>query len=237
MLQKIETIYEAKELDKIKIKEGCWEHLRVGVYSYERSYDETKKAYIKLQDTEKQVGEYIRNYPSLRDTFFPFKKSDKWYALYSREYMYTRLMSLPDCEDIGGEDKSNTEYQDHFCPSEFYIPKGSVRRGKEAEGQAVSEKGLKMVYADTGFIHGCVWGGPYRVAAVDLSKVEVGIIKRDFRFGYVQIPDHLTLRACIDFNPYLDLLSEEEYNKAEVNICVPITFDSISGKILEKGFC
>lgn len=98
--------YTVKILEDIKTKPGCWNYQKVGVF-----------------DNENHIGEYTRNYSGHAEkTFYPFESKGKWYALYSKHYMYTRLMSLPDCGDLGGEDKDNTEYKNHFCPVEYFVP-------------------------------------------------------------------------------------------------------------------
>ena len=67
------------------------------------------------------IGEYLRNYSSFgNETFYPFKRGDQWYALYSTEYTATRVMKLHDdrIEDWCGETGSSYG----FCPVEFYVP-------------------------------------------------------------------------------------------------------------------
>lgn len=96
-----EPVYTALVVGEISNGKGYWNHIRVGVFR-----------------GAEQVGEYTRNYGSLLSTFFPFEREGKWYALYSPDYTATRVMSLPDCKDIGGEE-SNAH---GFCPAEFYVP-------------------------------------------------------------------------------------------------------------------
>src|SRR5262249_51950383 len=67
---------------------------------------------------EEQIGEYTRNYTTLFRTFFPFLVGEKTFALYSPHYHTTRVMALPSCEDVGGEESS----QSSFCPVDFYVP-------------------------------------------------------------------------------------------------------------------
>ncbi len=101
-----ELKYTAKNIKEIEIKPGCWKHSLIGIFK-----------------DNLQIGEYERNYPSLGETtFYPFLLNGKEYALYSKHYMYTRIMSLPNCKDLFGEDDSNTEYKNHFCPAEYYVP-------------------------------------------------------------------------------------------------------------------
>lgn len=69
-------------------------------------------------DREELVGEYVRGLPGLGSTFHPFRAEDQELALYSPDYTTTRLMRLPSCEDIGGEEPNSWG----FCPVEYYVP-------------------------------------------------------------------------------------------------------------------
>ena len=93
----IKCPFSVKLLEKVEIKKGCWKVSKVGIF----------------QD-DKQIGEYVRNYESyIEATFCPFLQDGKWYALYSPNYTVTRLMSLPDCKDLGGEEHNTWG----FCPT------------------------------------------------------------------------------------------------------------------------
>lgn len=99
--------YSARVLEKVETKPGCWNYNKIGIFH-----------------NDQQIGEYIFNYLSWKESlFYPFKKDEKWFALYSKHYMYTRVMSLPDCVDLGGEDAANTPYAEHFCPTGYFVPK------------------------------------------------------------------------------------------------------------------
>lgn len=155
---------------------------------------DTLKVYI-LDGDGKELGSYDRNYPSFFDTFCPFMKNGKEYALYSRDYTSTRVMSLPDCEDIGGEERDTFG----FCPIEFLVPScDKFHIPKEFE-------------SSMGFVAGCGWGDDtsWKVQLLDLSKVEEGIIKRDGnRLGYIELCSNDKLEDAIaDIEVYYD---EEE---------------------------
>lgn len=169
---------------------GSWNVLEVGVFGKKES------------DVWEKVGEYGRNYHSLMDTFYPFKQKDKWYALYSKDYTSTRVMSLPDCKDLGGEKSDSFG----FCPVEYYVPwdpesdeeaesivawEDIYRKDKEWEGETR--------LGTFGFVSGCVWGddSSWKIEYLDLSQVEKGIIVRDDRFGYQELPRKLSLKQCI----------------------------------------
>ena len=162
-------MYTAQVLESKEITPGCWNVLRVGVFD----------------ENGNQVGEYERNYHNLYETFFPFKKGDKWYALYSRDYTSTRVMSLPDCKDLGGEERDTWG----FCPVEYYVPY------EEHEGEFDTFE----AHPEMGLVAGCVWGDDcsWKIQYLDLSKVEEGIIKRDNRFGYIELPSDMKLKDAV----------------------------------------
>lgn len=189
----------------IKTGQGTWDVLEVTVSKL-------------VGDVREKVGSYKRNYPDLFSSFFPFVHEGKEYALYSPSYMFTRVMELPSCADIGGEDQTNVKSELHFCPVEFYIPcYRKITFPKIVEGEKL-ESWLKgddcfnkeyddgknilgpVQYCDFGFVAGCVWGDDtsWKIQFLDLSEVEKGIIKRDARFGYVQLPNNLNLKQAID---------------------------------------
>ncbi|MGH8446363.1 MAG: hypothetical protein ACREVL_13910 [Solimonas sp.] len=136
-----------------------------------------------------KVGEYIRNHAGLYDTFFPFQQNGKWYALYSRNYTATRVMELPSCRDIAGEEPDTHG----FCPVDFHVP--FLEKRVLAAGHA----GL------FGFVAGCIWGDDtsWKIQYLDLSKISEGVVVRDDRFGYISIPEKdLRLADCLRFHNY-----------------------------------
>jgi hypothetical protein len=50
-----------------------------------------------------------------------------------------------------------------------------------------------------GFVSGCYWGddSSWKIQYLDLSQIENGIIKREDRFGYIELPPNLTLKQAI----------------------------------------
>lgn len=155
--------YSAKVIESIETKPGCWNYLKIGVF---------------LDDIK--IGEYVRRYSSFYNTFCPFELNGKWYALYSADYTTTRVMTLPQCEDLCGQ-KPDTF---GFCPVDFYVPK--------------SEWGECKHYP-FGFLAGCVWGDDWswKVRFIDLSKIEDKILTIDQRFGYHELPAGVDLKDAI----------------------------------------
>jgi len=163
-------------------------------------------------DTERQIGEYIRNYHSLFRTFYHFRKNSRDYALYSPNYTATRVMELPSCKDIGGEEP----HAFGFCPVDFYVP-----WGKNLNEEACT--------AEFGFVAGCIWGDDtaWKIEFLDLSEVEKGSVKRDDRFGRIELPDknRWTLEQAVDMSWYMP---DEPY----ISIAMRKVFDLNTGKLM-----
>jgi len=195
-------MYNAELIDTIETKPGCWKSSKVGIFQ-----------------GQKQVGEYLRNYDGMAvGTFCPFEQNGKWYALYSSDYTCTRLMSLPDCKNIGGEQPNAYG----FCPAEYYIPRYKIcnfnwtdkdREGFKNAGNTVEEsfrlyeqdwddedvKDSPIIYENFALIAGCVWGddSSWKVQHIDLTKVSEGIIIRSQPFGYIELPKKIDLKDAV----------------------------------------
>jgi len=143
---------------------GCWHHLKVEIFD-----SETKK-----------VGEYLRNYGSLYQTFYPFFHHGEAFALYSRDYTATRVMRLPSCQDVAGEERNSMG----FCPVQFFVPYDP----------------FSEINGDFGFVAGCVWGddNSWKVQFLDLSKIREGKLIRDDRFGYLELPAGVKLADAVE---------------------------------------
>ena len=146
---------------------------------------------------EYKVGEYWRNYHTVYNTFHPFVKNGKEYALYSKSYTSTRVMSLPDCKDIAGEEANAYG----FCPTDFYVPQPNDVVKQDDDEPNVHLDG------SFGFVAGCVWGddSSWKIQYLDLSKIEEGILKRTAKFGYIELED----RCLKDAITGLDYFGEE----------------------------
>ena len=167
---KYEVTFEEK-----KNRAGCWSSNTVTIHSV---VDGVKTA----------IGSYERNYPSyVAATFFPFRLAGKDYALYSRDYTATRVMSLPDCKDLGGEEPDGIG----FCPTEFYVPEKEDDSGE---------------FFPFGFVAGCIFGddSSWKIEHLDLKDADKGIIKRDNKFGYIQLPNKISLKDAISISDWSD---------------------------------
>lgn len=217
-----------------EIKPGCWHYLDIGIY-----HDSVPPSSGWEPNVPVRVGGYERNYSDLLKTFYPFQGVDgKWYALYSRDYTSTRIMSLPDCKDIGGEDPG----QFGFCPADYYVPKvyghdyppgcdWDKSKGDYQEWAAKYPFGYK--FAPFGFVHGCIWGGPYEIQFIDLSRAHEGILTMENRF-----PDHRPTSQ--DLSDMVDVIERASLSLSDPDLFTTVQFDiggvisyDFSGKKIE----
>jgi hypothetical protein len=185
--------YFCREIAKLDFGEGYWNHIEVGVFEK------------KPDGTEVQIGSYTRNYHCLYKTFVPFQKDGKWYALYSKDYTSTRVMSLPDCKDLGGE----SPHGFGFCPVDYDVPQAWELEGeydgrvmthyKKVGEDFIDDPDCMKELGSFGFIAGCVWGddSSWKIQWLDLSRIEEGIIKREEKFGYIELPKDMDLKDAI----------------------------------------
>lgn len=143
---------------KVENDPGCWNSLAVEVYN-----------------GENKVGEYLRNYHCMYNTFYPFEWKGKEYALYSPDYQTVSLMSLPDCKLIA-------EHASGFCPVDFTVP-------KEDDFFSPDELSETDFMGTLALVAGCVWGddsGGWKIEAIDLSKINEGKLEVKPLFGYFE---------------------------------------------------
>lgn len=171
----MKNFYTASVIEIIK-RPPYWDCIKVGINDFNGN----------------QIGSYDRNYPDLKDTFFPFKQGNQWYALYSPNYSVTRIMTLPDCVDIGGEEIDSKG--GGFCPIDYYVPFGTKFKDKK----------YKDIDGMIGFVAGCFWGGDssFDIALLDLSDVKNGKLTRTFKFGAIGIPYTIKLKDAVRFDKY-----------------------------------
>jgi hypothetical protein len=210
MGEKRNAKYFAKPVKTIDNGPGYGAHYMIGVFTWNGT--ELDRETGKIVPHAEQIGEYKRNYGFL-DTFHWFTKDGKDYALYSKDYTATRVMELPSCKDLGGEEPDSCG----FCPVEFYVPsyvvhefkrdplKGTQFRmyepgPKEFEEGEVSKPVTSLLHDPFGFVAGCVWGDDtsWKIEFIDLSEADKGILRHDDRFGYIELPGKSGLRDVID---------------------------------------
>lgn len=193
--------YTAKPIEDISNGKGCWNSQKIGIFQQEKDEEPVK------------IGEYLRNYSSFMHTFFPFRhENGKWYALYSPDYTATRVMELPSCKDIGGEEPNGSG----FCPMDYYVPTYIDFKYTDHEpirASQIDPEDLKNESLNTpddirhwhfGFVSGCIWGDDWseKIEYLDLSEADKGIIKRSAKFGYIWLPNGIRMKDAIDMDCY-----------------------------------
>lgn len=193
------TVYTARVLREITKNSGP-KSIEVGVFRRDG-------------DSEEQIGSYSRDVDRLDSTFCYFRKSDKDLALYSPSRELTRLMSLPDCRDIGGEDYVSDERREmydefEYWPREYYVPcyiEGEiVEENRPVERCRFNEPGPESLVAHT-----------HELSVVDSETKRRKIVKRTWNpvtpllfypFGF--IAGHF--EGCPWTIQYLDLTEAEK---------------------------
>lgn len=168
---------------EVETSPGCWNCLDVEI----------------LLNGER-LGGYRRNYSSLFRTFYPFLHHGEPYALYSTDYTATRVMKLPECVDIGGEERSAYG----FCPTGYMVPYDPY----------------VGAHGDFGFVSGCIWGddSSWKIEVLDLSQLREGKISRSARFGYIELPEDKDLADCIELDwnswakPYVKVTHQQTFH-------------------------
>lgn len=223
---------------------------------------------------EELLGSYIRNYGTNFDAFFPFRINGKDLALYSPDYTATRIMELPLCRDLGGEEPDD----EGFCPVDYFVPtfidqeviylsnnesfpKEQISRnrinnpsegdqkesrsthqyingvtGQECEDTTIVKPIGSVAFYPFGFVAGCVWAdeSSWKVQYLDLSQADQGILKREERFGYIELPENIRLRDAIDMGVYLYELNFDDDEENRIRINVMQSFDLRSGKAVTR---
>lgn len=177
------------------------------------------KALVRIFEEDRQIGTYERNLAGWAETTFaPFEWQGAWFALYAPDYTSTRVMSLPDCKDLGGEEPA----PHGFCPVEYHCPRyrqvtcTSETSGKpikywqfssenddNGEIQVDREFG-PWVTVPTAFVAGCQWGddSTWKLECIDLPLAAAGQIVRTARFGHIQLARGHSLANSLRFDRY-----------------------------------
>jgi hypothetical protein len=183
-----------------------------------------------------KVAEYVRNY-SLLQTFEPFRQGDREYALISRYYHLTEVLDLRTGEVVATESDAGGA---GFCPVGFYVPDWwDVHDGSIIPGSEYWRADHEWPTGDFGFVWGCVWGddSSWKVQYLDLSGVRDGVVRRDERFGYVELATTGYRSPCLDPAaptgntappPFIGLSSWE--GTPQVTMAVEMRFDLGSGR-------
>jgi len=171
-----------------------------------------------LDENGKEIGGYERTYPRFAaSTFHPFFQHGRWWALYSKDYTATRVMTLPECEDWCGEESN----PGGFCPTGYYVPRYRPAKWQTDTGtydEYIGEGAWGWndpaqtnytdigdpLYCPFGLVSGCIWGDDtsWKVQYLDLAGLPERRFLRDERFGYFELLDNDALRDCLDMSSW-----------------------------------
>ncbi len=133
------------------------------------------------------VCEFERNY-ALLQTFEPFRKAGRDFALVSRNYTKTAVLDLASGQIVAEETEPTLGAG--FCPVGFYVPDWrDLHDASIIPGSPWWNRDREWSDEPFGFVWGCHWGddSSWKVQYLDLSRIESGVIKREERFGYLEL--------------------------------------------------
>src|SRR5262245_10694745 len=148
-----------------------------------------------------KVCEYERNY-GLLHTFEPFRQGGREFALISPQYTGTSVLDLATGRVIAEEPVS----PGGFCPVGFYVPDWwDLHDGSIIPGSEYWKAESEWPTGEFGFVWGCIWGddGSWKVQYLDLSQILQGVLRREERFGYVELATHGYTSPCLSLDTAL----------------------------------
>lgn len=175
------------------VKPGAWKVCDCLVVKYDLdNWDSANEQ----EPPSEVVAEYTYNYPN-PPTFEVFRQGDLHYALISTDYTASAVLDLQTGEVIAEEPHDTWG----FCPVDFYVPDWwDVHDGSIIPGSHYWDDDDEWPVGDFGFVAGCVWGddSSWKIQYLDLSDISKGIIRREDRFGYVELASGQKLRQAIE---------------------------------------
>jgi hypothetical protein len=189
-----------------------------------------------------RVCEYERNYGMLQ-TFEPFRQGSREFALISRDYTRSEVLDL-DSGEVIGEEAQEGPHGAGFCPVGFYVPDWwDVHDGSIIPGSESWNTDYQWPNGTFGFVWGCHWGddSSWKVQYLDLNRIQEGVIRRDDRFGYVELATSGFESPCLTLDPGTleksgppHFIRVSRYDGiAEVMFAVEMAFDLDTGKSKE----
>ena len=179
-----------------------------------------------LNQADEVVARYERNYPSLMRTFEPFRQGEKLFALISVDYTATSVIDLATGQIVAAEEPQSNG----FCPVGFYVPDWwDVNDGSILPGSSRWSDDLEYPKGNFGFVWGCIWGddSSWKIQHLNLTGIQRGEIKRDERFGYIELATDPKLhpKEFIECSFYR--------GRSTVHLKTHQSFDLPSGKLLD----
>lgn len=214
--------YTAKVVEDLVPDPGTWPRIRVGVFRVVGDREEQVGEYVRnysLQNTffpftvgEKAFALYSPHYTvtrvmvlqSCRDVGGEEPSAGGFCPV---EYFVPGYV-IRESADLEGKlsrYRYNNPKPEDLLPQTFTYHSRDKETGEVIPVEKPSYPVTPFTYYDFGFVAGCIWGddSSWKIEHLDLSQVEKGIIRRTPRFGYIELPDNLTLHDAIDMTDYL----------------------------------
>src|SRR5207247_7723491 len=133
-------------------------------------------------------------------------------------------------ESIGLDDKPyryrvNEPSDDDLATRTTKFTPLDEKTGKRIMVEKPSYPVSPLIYYPFGFVAGCIWGddSSWKIQYLDLLKAESGVLKRDDRFGYIALPNSMTLDQAVDLMDFQSDRTEEWAH--HITIAVQKRFD------------
>lgn len=195
---------------------------RVELRSPETAWPQVR---VDILDGDQVIASYARNYRMLQ-TFEPFRQAGRDFALISPDYTGTSVIDLATGQIIAAERHDPVG----FCPVGFYVPDWwDVHHGWTLPGTLHWTADREWPTGMFGFVWGCVWGDDqsWKVQYLDLSSIQNGILRRDDRFGYLELATHPKLE------PWEFIRCWSDHGELRVEFSTPRTFDLTTGRSID----
>jgi hypothetical protein len=119
----------------------------------------------------------------------------------------------------------------------FYVPDWwDVHSGSIIPGSEYWNADCEWPTGDFGFVWGCIWGddGSWKLQHLDLSHIRKGVVRRDERFGYLELATHGFENPCLNLDAEPPRNSRPPHfivvGRRRVQFAVEMQFDLESGK-------
>ena len=214
------TPYSARVLDKVRYQPGAWHGLRVGIFrhdgeseeqigEYERNHTALYRTFAPFWLDGRDLALYSPDYtctrvlelPSCRDIGGESPASDGFCPV---DFFVPHYIEL----EVRIDGKPPRRYL-----KQLPTPEELTSRTIPVHWPATAKRPVRVVeehyapvgplsYHPFGFVAGCLWGDDrsWKVQYLDLSQASSGIVRREERFGYIELAAGVTLDQAIDLS-------------------------------------
>jgi hypothetical protein len=223
--------YSARPLGLVGDRNDSWGHIRVGVFrnadgteeqigEYTRNYGNFYETFFAFESEDRSYALYSPDYaatrimelPSCRDYGEDSNREEFCPVAYfvpayvDQEMRYSGPPGTPYAEgQTIRRRKNNASIEDLKTTVSGWDARDL--RTDDSKPYRVECKTVAtspLTFYPFGFVAGCIWGddSSWKVQYLDLSGVTQGVIKRDHRFGYVELPHGMKLSDAILLDEY-----------------------------------